>query len=75
MEEDFKLFMLVKKNPINNCKDLSRNMIGKRNGIFYFTESFRRDFENKMSELGRLEKENEYLKAKLDEKNKRLGDE
>lgn len=70
MEEEFRLFHLVKKNPINNCVDLSKNMRGRRNGIFYFTESFRLDFENKMSELGRLKKENEYLNAKLDEINK-----
>lgn len=69
LEEDFKLFKLVRTNPINSCVDLSKNMIGKRNGIFYFTERFRIDFENKMSELNRLEKENEYLKAKLDEIN------
>ncbi len=69
LEEDFKLFKLVRTNPINSCVDLSKNMIGKRNGIFYFTERFRMDFENKMSKLNRLEKENEYLKAKLDEIN------
>jgi hypothetical protein len=69
LEEDFKLFKFVRTNPINSCVDLSKNMIGKRNGIFYFTERFRIDFENKMSELNRLEKENEYLKAKLDEIN------
>ena len=62
MEEDYRLFQLVKRNPINNCVDLSKSMRGKRNGFVYFTENFRIDFENRMYELGRLEKENENLK-------------
>lgn len=79
MEEDYKLFQLIKRNPINNCMDLSKSMRGKRNGIFYFTEKFRIDFENKMSELGRLKEENKkleedytsvYLKGVYDERDK-----
>lgn len=66
LEDDFKLFQLVKRKPINNCIDLSKNMIGKREGVFYFTEKFRIDFENKMSNLARLEDENKKIKDKLD---------
>lgn len=65
MEEDYRLFQLVKRNPINNCVDLSKNMIGRRNGVFYFTQHFRIDFENKMHEIGRLKEENENLLLRL----------
>lgn len=58
-EEDYKLFQLIRKRPINNCIDLSKNMIGRRNGFVYFTGNFRIDFENKMSELANLQAEKE----------------
>lgn len=61
MEEDYKLFQLIRRNPINNCVDLSKNMIGKRTGFIYFTENFRIDFENKMDNQARLQEENERL--------------
>lgn len=61
MEEDYKLFQLIRRNPINNCVDLSKNMIGKRSGFIYFTENFRIDFENKMANQARLQEENERL--------------
>lgn len=61
MEEDYKLFQLIRRNPINNCVDLSKNMIGKRSGFIYFTENFRIDFENKMDNQARLQEENERL--------------
>lgn len=67
IEEDYKLFQLVKRNPIKNCIDLSKNMIGKRNGLIYFTESFRIDFENKMCDLERLKAEHEEDKKKIEE--------
>lgn len=61
MEEDYKLFQLIRRNPINNCVDLSKNMIGKRSGFIYFTENFIIDFENKMANQARLQEENERL--------------
>lgn len=61
MKEDYKLFQLIRRNPINNCVDLSKNMIGKRSGFIYFTENFRIDFENKMANQARLQEENERL--------------
>ncbi len=67
IEEDYKLFQLVKRNPIKNCIDLSKNMIEKRNGLIYFTESFRIDFENKMCDLERLKAEHEEDKKKIEE--------
>ena len=67
IEEDYKLFQLVKRNPIKNCIDLSKNMTGKRNGLFYFTKSFRIDFENKMCDLERLKAEHEEDKKKIEE--------
>ena len=76
IEEDYKLFQLVKRNPIKNCIDLSKNMIGKRNGVFYFTEFFRIDFENKMSDLERLKAEREADKKRikeLEEENRKLN--
>lgn len=76
MEEDYRLFQLVKRNPINNCVDLSKNMIGKRDGVFYFTQHFRIDFENKMHEIGRLKEENENLLSsykQLEEENRGLN--
>ncbi len=65
IEEDYKLFQLVKRNPIKNCIDLSKNMTGKRNGLFYFTKSFRIDFENKMCDLERLKAEHEVDKKRI----------
>lgn len=63
MEEDYKLFQLIRRNPINNCVDLSKNMIGKRSGFIYFTENFRIDFENKMANQARLQEENKRYKS------------
>ena len=40
---------------INSCVDLSKNMRGKKNGIIYFTENFRMDFEKRMYKLTELE--------------------
>lgn len=70
MEEDFILFKKVKEKPIRDCIDLSRNMIGRRNGIFYFTENFRIDFENRMSRLVELEREIYKLKNELENNRK-----
>ena len=67
IEEDYKLFQLVKRNSINSCIDLSKNMIGKKRGVFYFTERFRIDFENKMSDFERLKAEREQDKKKIKE--------
>lgn len=67
MEEDYKLFQLIRRNPINNCVDLSKNMIGKRSGFIYFTENFRIDFENKMANQARLQEENERLQKENEE--------
>lgn len=74
MEEDYRLFQLVKRNPINNCIDLSKSMRGKRNGFLYFTENFRIDFENRMHKLGELEQENKKLESDLYEANNRIKD-
>ena len=67
IEEDYNLFQLVKRNPINSCIDLSKNMIGKKRGVFYFTERFRIDFENKMSDFERLKAEREQDKKRIKE--------
>lgn len=67
MEEDYKLFQLIRRNPINHCVDLSKNMIGKRSGFIYFTENFRIDFENKMANQARLQEENERLQKENEE--------
>lgn len=67
IEEDYNLFQLVKRNPINSCIDLSKNMIGKKRGLFYFTERFRIDFENKMSDFERLKAEREQDKKRIKE--------
>lgn len=86
MEEDFRLFQLVKRNPINNCVDLSKNMRGKKNGIFYFTESFRIDFEKRMYEISRVKDTIKQIRDKaevmdyytlsdvIEDLNKLLGD-
>ena len=57
MEEEFILFKKLKEKPVRDCLDLSRNMIGKRNGFVYFTESFRKDFENKMYKCAKMQEE------------------
>lgn len=67
MEEDYKLFQLIRRDPINNCVDLSKNMIGKRSGFIYFTENLRIDFENKMANQARLQEENERLQKENEE--------
>lgn len=73
IEDDYKLFHLVRRNPIKSCVDLSKNMIGKRNGVFYFTEFFRIDFENKMSDLERLKAEREADKKRIKELEEEMG--
>lgn len=67
IEEDFKLFQLVRRKPIKNCIDLIKGLRGKTSGIFYFTEDFRIDFENKMCDLERLKTEREQDKARIKE--------
>ena len=67
IEEDFRLFQLVRRKPIKNCIDLTKGLRGKRSGIFYFTEDFRIDFENKMCDLERLKTEREQDKARIKE--------
>lgn len=40
MEEDYRLFQLVKRNPINNCVDLSKSMRGKKKRVCIFYRKF-----------------------------------
>lgn len=63
IEEDFRLFQLVRRKPIKNCIDLTKGLREKRSGIFYFTEDFRIDFENKMCDLERLKAERKQDQA------------
>ena len=77
IEEDFRLFQLVRRKPIKNCIDLTKRLREKRSGIFYFTEAFRIDFENKMCDLERLKTEREQDKARikeLEDENKEIKD-
>lgn len=67
IEEDFRLFQLVRRKPIKNCIDLTKGLRGKTSGIFYFTEAFRIDFENKMCDLERLKAERKQDKARIKE--------
>ena len=67
IEEDYRLFKLVKRNPIKSCADLSKNMRGRKEGVFYFTELFRVEFENKMYNLERLKAEREQDKKRIKE--------
>ena len=67
IEEDFRLFQLVRRKPIKNCIDLTKGLRGKTSGIFYFTEDFRIDFENKMCDLERLKTEREQDKKRIKE--------
>lgn len=40
IEKDYILFKLIKQKPINNCKDLSKNMIGKKKRFLLFYRKF-----------------------------------
>lgn len=71
-EEDFRLFHKIKEKPIRSCVELSRAMRGYREGFIFFTESFRIDFEKRMSRLARLEVENKKLREEIEE-NKLIG--
>lgn len=72
MEEDYRLFQLIKRNPINSCADLSKNMRGRKNGMLYFTENFRIDFENKMTELGKYQAKSKEDEAVIEEQNRMI---
>ena len=47
---------------ISSCKEISKTMIGTREGVVSYNEQFRIDFDTKMAMLGRLEQENTKLK-------------
>lgn len=66
-EEEYKLFQLIKQKPVNNCRDLTEYMRGKRYGIFYFTEMFRVDFENKMYSIAKLKEKIENQQEEIEE--------
>lgn len=57
-----KLLWAVRQNPIRDCVELSKRMVGTREGYFYYTEGFRINFEKRMSRLAQLEEENKRLK-------------
>lgn len=65
IEEDF-IRLVKEKNFVRDCAELSQKMRGRRNGVIYFTENFRMEFENKMYKIRELQKENEELKEKYD---------
>ena len=65
--EDTVKLIQMRKNPVNSMQDLSKKLIGTREGFIFYTTNFRNDFETKMYMLGRLEEENQQLKSTLEE--------
>lgn len=58
---------IVRKNGyVGSCTDLSKKMIGTRDGVLYYNQNFRTDFECKMYELV------DY-KTKLQQANERIN--
>lgn len=66
IRNDFLLFKKLKDNPVHSCVDLSKRMIGTRDGFVYFTQNFRIDFENKMSSLAAKDTEINKLNNVID---------
>ena len=66
IRNDFLLFKKLKDNPVHNCVDLSKRMIGTRDGLVYYTQNFRIDFENKMASLAAKDSEINKLNNVID---------
>lgn len=63
MSEDIQKLIQARKNPVNGLQDLDKRLKGTRDGFIFYTTNFRKDFDAKMCMLGRLQQENEKLKA------------
>ena len=61
--EDTLKLIEMRRNPVNSLQDLSKKLIGTREGFIFYTTNFRKDFETKMYMLGHLEKENQQLNS------------
>ena len=61
LSEDTLKLIQMRRNPVNSLQDLDKKLIGTREGFIFYTTSFRKDFDTKMSMLGRLEQENKQL--------------
>lgn len=62
LSEDTLKLIQTRRNPVNSLRDLDKRLIGTREGFIFYTTSFRKDFDTKMSMLGRLEQENKKYK-------------
>ncbi len=65
-EEELRLFIKKKKDPISNVEQLGKKLIGTREGMFFYTEKFRLDFENKMYLLGDYKNKLQRIENYLD---------
>lgn len=54
-EEQLIEIAVASGHPVRSCVDLSKSLLGRKDGFIYFTQSFRLDFENKMHQIGYLE--------------------
>ena len=65
---DFQEFLQSQKEPIKSCESLTKHFIGKHKTIpVYLTPAFEKEFNNKMTELARLQEENLNLKEEIKE--------
>ena len=64
-EEELRLIEKTKRNPIRDCVDMSKKLIGSKGGYVYLSERFRYDFDTRMAELSCKKEECEQLKLQL----------
>lgn len=54
--EDTVKLIQMRRSPVNSLQDLSKKLVGTREGFIFYTSNFRNDFETKMYMLGHLKK-------------------
>lgn len=65
-EEELRLFIKKKKDPVHDVEQLCKKLIGTREGMFFYTTNFRLDFENKMYLLGDYKNKLQRIENYLD---------
>lgn len=64
-EQEIMEIVKAKREPIRDCEDMSRRLIGSKGGYVYLSERFRFDFDKRMIELSCKKEECEQLKLQL----------
>lgn len=65
-EEELMKIIKLSREPVHDMRELSQKLVGTRKGMFFYTESFRLDFENMRYKLGNYENRLQRIKKIVD---------